>query len=133
MQCKGKQCKENKEIQKATKTKAKQNKSKHIKGKQSNEIAVHRKQPSRGLTYGWELTIGSIDARTSFRKELRCSICVFKRPFLCIHCPLSTQASLFFRIFPLESPGHQDTNTRSHPLKSILPGKRSFRFKQTLH
>ena len=65
MQCKGKQCKENKEIQKATKTKAKQNKSKHIKGKQSNEIAVHRKQPSRGLTYGWELTIGSIDARTS--------------------------------------------------------------------
>ena len=119
---------------KSNKTKAKQNKSKHIKGKQSNEIAVHRKQPStRGLTYGWELTVGSIDARTSFRKELRCSICVSKRPFLCIHCPWGPGFPFFFRIFPLESPGHQDASTRSHPLKSILPGKRSFRFKQTLH
>jgi len=36
---------------KSNKTKAKQNKSKHIKGNQSNKIAVHRKQPSRELTY----------------------------------------------------------------------------------
>ena len=128
MQRKAKSNKNQSNWSKATKGKEKQSKTKQIKAKQWNCSAKKA------------ISIGSIDARTSFRKELRCSIWNLGHFFasIFVHETQDSRTAFFplcqaIRTHPRSYPGHLAWQEKFlNFCHFMFHSFQCFRFKQTL-